>query len=569
MTAESLSQDAHADVPDDGRGDIVGVLCSPAVASAGLASLPLLIVVMRCSTVLQFRKLPAGILLTNIHEAAGSICAVSSCAEVDGAVVFARVRRDARSTLELVDGQLLRIIAASASYPHEWGSCMVIPGDKTLVVAGRLAEPQIDVFECDGTSLAPLQTVKCTPHPVARMLWAGQFAILVDLKGFVEYIVDVVAWRPHPLGHGPSASRKHVSWTLKAKTGLFQPVKDRCERVLDAVLNQACRGLVVLGELAGSRRCWIFDLLSGDLRATHSDLSVTVPSVNQSPGTCCWLTDEADLLVSNHGGVWVRSCNREAVQRTFTDSPTTFPREVPACITGAQEIRDIVSQVAVDQYPELSATVPEQPVLIACQRAASHSSTLVYWSSTANSAPAKLRWPPRPSGGQREADVRAVEPELLHCSSAQFDTTLGTFACELMPDVAPKAVHNFVGLASKGFYNGLTFHRVIKGFMIQGGCPRGDGTSGESVFGAPFEDEIAHPPIPMTPLLLCMANRGPCTNESQFFVTTSTSPWLDGKHTVFGRVVEGQDVVTAIESTPTSKHDAPLRAVVIRRVSTS
>lgn len=126
---------------------------------------------------------------------------------------------------------------------------------------------------------------------------------------------------------------------------------------------------------------------------------------------------------------------------------------------------------------------------------------------------------------------------------ATIETPRGTIKLELFADKTPKTVANFEKLAKNGFYDGLKFHRVIADFMIQGGCPLGTGTGGP---GYQFEDEF-HPDLKHTgPGILSMANAGPNTNGSQFFITHVACPWLDGKHTVFGKVLEGQDVVNAV-----------------------
>jgi peptidyl-prolyl cis-trans isomerase B (cyclophilin B) len=139
-------------------------------------------------------------------------------------------------------------------------------------------------------------------------------------------------------------------------------------------------------------------------------------------------------------------------------------------------------------------------------------------------------------------------------SQATLQTNAGTIGLELFDEDAPKTVANFKKLAGEGFYDGLIFHRVIKDFMIQGGCPQGTGTGGP---GYEFEDEINEHKIVRG--ALAMANAGPNTNGSQFFlVTTEAAPWLDGKHTVFGRVTDGMDVVDAIEATETGAGDRPV-----------
>ncbi|HXR14494.1 MAG TPA: peptidylprolyl isomerase [Solirubrobacteraceae bacterium] len=150
-------------------------------------------------------------------------------------------------------------------------------------------------------------------------------------------------------------------------------------------------------------------------------------------------------------------------------------------------------------------------------------------------------------------------------STATMTTSKGTIELELFDADAPKTVGNFTKLAREGFYDGLTFHRVISGFMLQGGCPQGTGSGGP---GYTFEDEINDHPVVRG--ALAMANAGPNTNGSQFFIVTAAEcPWLDGKHTVFGLVSAGLDVVDAIESTPTDGRDRPTPPVTIESVTIS
>jgi peptidyl-prolyl cis-trans isomerase A (cyclophilin A) len=161
---------------------------------------------------------------------------------------------------------------------------------------------------------------------------------------------------------------------------------------------------------------------------------------------------------------------------------------------------------------------------------------------------------------------------------AVFNTSEGTFKVHLFDDKAPKTVANFAGLAEgtqewtdpksrqqvkRPFYDGLIFHRVIDGFMIQGGCPMGSGVGGP---GYRFADEFAPGLRHDRPGLLSMANSGPNTNGSQFFVTLVPTPWLDNKHAIFGEVVEGMDVVQKIGKTQTGPQDRPAKDIVINSV---
>lgn len=139
-----------------------------------------------------------------------------------------------------------------------------------------------------------------------------------------------------------------------------------------------------------------------------------------------------------------------------------------------------------------------------------------------------------------------------------LETSQGKIEIKLMPEVAPRACENFTKLVEKGYYNGLIFHRVIKNFMIQGGDPTGTGMGGESIWGEPFEDEVSLNIKFDKPGLLAMANAGPNTNGSQFFIATAKTPWLNMRHTIFGEVFLGYEVVQKIEKTVADASDRPL-----------
>ncbi|KAG5440266.1 hypothetical protein PCANB_001836 [Pneumocystis canis] len=151
-------------------------------------------------------------------------------------------------------------------------------------------------------------------------------------------------------------------------------------------------------------------------------------------------------------------------------------------------------------------------------------------------------------------------------TSAVIHTTLGDICIRLFPEVAPKAVENFVTHSKNGYYDNTIFHRIIKKFMIQCGDPLGDGTGGESIWGTEFEDEISSELKHDHPYTVSMANAGPNTNGSQFFITTERTPWLDSKHTIFGRAYSGLDVVHAIESIKVDRHNRPTPIDIAPRI---
>ncbi|MGB5850577.1 MAG: peptidylprolyl isomerase [Ignavibacteriaceae bacterium] len=150
---------------------------------------------------------------------------------------------------------------------------------------------------------------------------------------------------------------------------------------------------------------------------------------------------------------------------------------------------------------------------------------------------------------------------------AIIKTNMGTIEIELFADQTPKTVENFVGLSEKGYYNGVIFHRIIKNFMIQGGDPTGTGRGGASFWGGKFEDEFVSDLKHDVPGILSMANAGPNTNGSQFFITLIATPWLDGKHTIFGKVINGMDVVNAIGEVKTAAGDKPINEIVMEEVT--
>lgn len=148
--------------------------------------------------------------------------------------------------------------------------------------------------------------------------------------------------------------------------------------------------------------------------------------------------------------------------------------------------------------------------------------------------------------------VTFAAPIALHHAHVILATTQGDIELEIREDLAPLASENFLTHVKAGYYNGILFHRIIKGFMIQGGDPTGTGRGGESIWHKPFKNEYAKNVVFDTPGILAMANAGPNTNGSQFFITTAPAPWLNGGYTIFGYVVKGMDVIYKLENVKTT-----------------
>jgi cyclophilin family peptidyl-prolyl cis-trans isomerase len=171
--------------------------------------------------------------------------------------------------------------------------------------------------------------------------------------------------------------------------------------------------------------------------------------------------------------------------------------------------------------------------------------------------------PPASTGAKAEGKEKAVSENEI----AVIETNLGTIKVKFFPDAAPKAVENFKGLAKKGYYNGIIFHRVIDAFMIQGGDPTGTGRGGQSLWGKAFEDEFSPKYRFDRKGLLAMANAGPKTNGSQFFITLVPTPHLNNRHTIFGEVISGMDVVDKIGKVPVGAGSKPLEPVTMKKVT--
>ncbi|CAB9519995.1 Peptidylprolyl isomerase domain and WD repeat-containing protein 1 [Seminavis robusta] len=149
----------------------------------------------------------------------------------------------------------------------------------------------------------------------------------------------------------------------------------------------------------------------------------------------------------------------------------------------------------------------------------------------------------------------------------QFDTTIGTFVVELYFNHAPRTCYNMAALANTGYFDGVSFHRIIKDFMIQGGDPSGTGRGGESIYGGKFEDEITRNLKHTGAGVVSSANAGPNTNGSQFFVTLKPTPWLDGKHTIFGRIYSGMGVIQRMGMVEVDDKDKPKHPVIIHKAT--
>ncbi|SFP94213.1 peptidylprolyl isomerase [Hydrogenimonas thermophila] len=161
------------------------------------------------------------------------------------------------------------------------------------------------------------------------------------------------------------------------------------------------------------------------------------------------------------------------------------------------------------------------------------------------------------------AQESALKDQAIKSSTVVLKTTKGDIVLEIKPEWAPLASQNFLQHVKDGYYDGVPFHRVIRGFMIQTGDPTGTGRGGDSIWHKPFKDEFAPNVVFDRPGIVAMANSGPNTNRSQFFITVAPAPWLNGNYTIFGVVKEGMDTVYNISKTPTGRRDRPVKTIKI------
>ena len=225
-------------------------------------------------------------------------------------------------------------------------------------------------------------------------------------------------------------------------------------------------------------------------------------------------------------------------------------------------------ELQVTLIPPPTSTTTPIPAAVSASTPATTSAPTVAPTPAGGATQAPTSIPAVEPAAEEETDIKqypeapqlTIDPENRFV--AVMNTTKGAIVIELFPKEAPKTVNNFVFLAKDGFYDGVIFHRVIQGFMIQGGDPLGTGTGGP---GYKFEDEFDPSLVFDSPGLLAMANSGPGTNGSQFFITVAPTPHLNNRHTIFGRVILGQDVADAISVTPASQ-DRPSEDVVIHNI---
>ncbi|GAD99995.1 peptidyl-prolyl cis-trans isomerase, putative [Paecilomyces variotii No. 5] len=426
---------------------------------------------------------------------------------------------------------------------------------------------KILLYDGRGENTTPLHTLTSIHRkPVVAMAFNDAYDCVVsaDESGMIEY------WRA---GDGSFEKPDNV-FELKSSTNLFEFKKSKS---VPASITISPSGQQFATISFPDRQIRVFDFSTGKLYRTYDESLSTVIEMQQA-GTALQKLDEVEFgrrlaverelenpvtkpkvnVIFDESGHFILYGSVLGIKciNTFTNRVVrVYGKDEPfralnlAMYQGQPQKKGLVTvSMAASSNPLLQEAEERDPLLVSTGFGKVRFYIFTNETDISKSSRDVQNEKPR-QGGDRET---AVQKHTETGTSAILHTTMGDIHLRLFPTAAPKAVENFVTHARHGYYNNTIFHRVIRKFMIQGGDPNGDGTGGESIWGGEFEDEFSSLKHDK-PYTLSMANAGPNTNGSQFFITTEKTPWLDGKHTIFGRAVAGLDVVHKIENTKVYK----------------
>jgi len=438
------------------------------------------------------------------------------------------------------------------------------------------------IFDGRGEDNEPLYTLTSIhKKPVIAIAYNHAYDCVVsaDEAGMIEY------WRP-----SDGFEKPDNVFELKSSTNLFEFKKNKS---IPSSLSISPSGHQFAAFSFPDRQVRIFDFPSGKLYRTYDESLATITDMQQA-GTAIQRLDEVEFgrrlaverelqnpvtqhkvnVVFDESGHFILYGSLLGIKciNTFTNRVVkVFGREEPfralnlALYQGQSQKKGIVTvSMAASANPLLQEAEERDSMLVSTGFAKVRFYLFTNATDISKSSRDIQNEKPRQTADRSEvAQSKPAESGM----SAILHTTMGDIHLRLFPSVAPRAVENFVTHARNGYYNNTIFHRVIRKFMIQGGDPNGDGTGGESIWGGEFDDEFSSLKHDK-PYTLSMANAGPNTNGSQFFVTTEKASWLDGKHTIFGRAVQGLDVIHKIENVKVYK-EKPEEDVKIVSISVS
>ncbi|KEP54051.1 peptidyl-prolyl cis-trans isomerase, cyclophilin-type protein [Rhizoctonia solani 123E] len=514
---------------------------------------------------------------------------VAATASTDGTVVASVAEDGSVKVFDVINFDMINMLKLdytpkTACWVHKRGQA------QALLAVSEEKSPTIRIYDGRGDG-TPLQTISSLHRsPVHLMTYTDHFDTVVsaDESGFVEY------WQPRE----PYEPPKDIPgmWEFKSSTDLYEFKKTKSVPT-SLTFSPNSSHFVTLSS-STDRQVRIFNTLTGKMTRRY-DESLTAIQEMQQAGTASHRLDDMEFgrrlavereiekdprVLSTISAVWdesgtmvlyptlvgikvvntvtnrvVRLLGKDETGRwlnlaLYQGAPAKKGRTTMAMAASANPI--LANKEERD--PTLFCTAYKRPRFYMFTREEPEDNKLSGDRDVFNEKPTREE--------QTIASAQPVKSAQSLGTTAVIHTTMGDIHCRLFPEHAPKAVENFVGHAKSGYFEGVIFHRVIKKFMLQTGDPLGDGTGGTSIWGREFEDEFSPAVKHDRPYTLSMANAGPNTNGSQFFITTVVTPWLDNKHTVFGRVVHGLEVVHAIENVKVNKVDKPFEDIKIINV---
>ncbi|KAJ5648745.1 Peptidyl-prolyl cis-trans isomerase cyp15 [Penicillium lividum] len=464
-------------------------------------------------------------------------------------------------TFDLLAMYTLEFVPRCVCWVHRRGASL------PLLAVTDQSSNTIQVFDGRGENPEPLHTVKSVHRsPVVSLAFNNAYDCVVsaDESGMIEY------WRA---GDGSFEKPDNV-FELKSSTNLFAFKKAKSTATAITISPSGEQFATVSFP---DRQVRVFEFATGKLYRTYDESIATLMEMQQA-GTAPYQLDELEFgrrlgverelegeLIRNkvnvsfdesghfllYGSLYGTKCINTYTNRVVR----VYGRDEPfralnlALYQGQPQRKGVVTvSMAASNNPLLQEAEERDAILISTGFGKVRFYMFTNETDISKSSRDVQNEKPTQAAGGADSITKASETG----TAAVLHTTMGDIHLRLFPSAAPRTVENFVTHARQGYYNNTIFHRVIRKFMIQGGDPQGDGTGGESIWGGEFADEFStlrHD----KPYTLSMANAGPNSNGSQFFITTEKTPWLDNKHTVFGRAVQGLDVVHKIENVKTYK----------------
>ncbi|KAK4143279.1 peptidyl-prolyl cis-trans isomerase cyp15 [Dichotomopilus funicola] len=444
---------------------------------------------------------------------------------------------------------------------HKKGSSLPL-----LAVSVNEPKPSIRIYDGRGEDQEPIHTIAGLHRsPVSLMAYNGHHdcVISMDEGGMVEY------WQP-----GGTYGKPETVFKFKSSTSLFEFKKSKSVPVSLTLSADGSRFATISFP---DRKIRVFDFASAQLQRTYEE-SLEVMEEMQQAGTALQKLDAVEfgrrlaqerelespefrnkfnvifdesghfIMYGSYLGVKVINTYTNRVVKVYGREEGFRPLAL-ALYQGQPQKKGVTTvAMAASSNPLLQESETRDPILVATGAGKVRFYMFTNEEEISKSTRDVQNEKPTVLGQKKAEEKKKTETG----TAAIVHTNYGDIHIRLFPDAAPKAVENFVTHSRRGYYNNTIFHRVIRKFMIQGGDPLGDGTGGESIWGREFEDEFSSLKHDK-PYTVSMANAGPNTNGSQFFITTEKTPWLDNKHTIFGRAVQGLDVIHRIESVKTYK----------------